>query len=145
MGARPAIAIRNATVGDADRLQALLRQMGYNDELAGFRERLGLIDSPTNRILVAVEGDIVVGLVSLMMSQSIEHPAPNCRLSVIVVDEAHRRRGVARALMGAAEKAARAAGCFRIELTTAHDNGDAQALYRAIGWEETGLRFKRVF
>jgi len=45
-----------------------------------------------------------------------------------------RGRGIAQALMQAAEAHARAAGCARLDLSTANDNCAAQALYEARGW-----------
>jgi len=45
-----------------------------------------------------------------------------------------RRRGVARALMLAAQEHARAAGASRLDLSTARTNATAQALYESLGW-----------
>lgn len=45
-----------------------------------------------------------------------------------------RQRGVGRALMEAAEKMARKSGATRIDLETAIDNYDAQALYESLGY-----------
>ena len=58
-------------------------------------------------------------------------------------DEA-RRHGVARALLLAAADFARADGALRLELETDHDNANAQALYRAMGWTpyDGTLRFR---
>ena len=55
-----------------------------------------------------------------------------------------RRNGVARALLSAAADFARADGALRLELETDHDNANAQALYRAMGWAayDGTLRFR---
>ena len=45
-----------------------------------------------------------------------------------------RGHGIAQALMQAAEAHARSAGCVRLDLSTAHTNCAAQALYEARGW-----------
>ncbi len=51
-----------------------------------------------------------------------------------------RRQGVARALMERARRHAAETGAARLELATASDNGAAQALYEALGYErETGF------
>lgn len=47
----------------------------------------------------------------------------------------HRRRGVARALMEAAQEYAAGRGAGRLQLETAIDNRKAQALYEGLGWE----------
>ena len=46
-----------------------------------------------------------------------------------------RQRGVGRALMDAAEKMARKSGASRIDLETAINNYDAQALYQSLGYD----------
>jgi ribosomal protein S18 acetylase RimI-like enzyme len=46
-----------------------------------------------------------------------------------------RGRGMAQALMQAAEAHARQAGCVRVDLSTAHTNHAAQALYESRGWQ----------
>ena len=52
----------------------------------------------------------------------------------LFVDPAVRRGGVGRALMRAAQEFGRAAGAVRLDLSTAHSNGRAQALYESEGW-----------
>jgi GNAT superfamily N-acetyltransferase len=46
-----------------------------------------------------------------------------------------RRRGVAKAMMMAAADHARALGAGSLSLSTALDNGPAQALYESLGWK----------
>lgn len=46
-----------------------------------------------------------------------------------------RGQGAAQALMQAAEDDARRAGCVRLDLSTAHTNRRAQALYESRGWQ----------
>ena len=141
------VEIRDAQLGDVAAIRPLLLQMGYtDDELGDVEGRLPqVVSSPTNRLLVAVDGADVVGLAGLVVSQSIQQPGPSCLLSVIVTREDRRRQGIGAALMAASETAARDAGCSRIELTTLHDNHGAHALFRRAGYVETGLRFKKTF
>ncbi|BCL76314.1 N-acetyltransferase [Jeongeupia sp. HS-3] len=56
-------------------------------------------------------------------------------LNDLYVADAARGRGVARALMTKACDHARASGAARIELSTAHGNRTAQALYESLGYE----------
>ena len=53
----------------------------------------------------------------------------------LFVDGGMRRAGVGRALMLAAQAFGRAAGAVRLDLTTAHSNTQAQALYESLGWQ----------
>jgi ribosomal protein S18 acetylase RimI-like enzyme len=55
-------------------------------------------------------------------------------LSDLFVSPAGRRSGVARALLQATEDGARQLGFTRLDLTTAHTNRAAQALYESMGW-----------
>ena len=56
----------------------------------------------------------------------------------------HRRRGVATALTGAAERAAGARGSGRLRLEVSVANEAAQALYRGLGYRDAGLPPRRV-
>lgn len=60
--------------------------------------------------------------------------APVMVLYDLFVGTSARGRGLAGALMHAAEAHARDAGCVRLDLSTAHDNLAAQALYESRGW-----------
>ena len=53
----------------------------------------------------------------------------------LFVDAGVRRAGVGRALMLAAQDFGRAAGAARLDLSTAHANTRAQALYESLGWQ----------
>lgn len=111
---KPKRDIGDAVSDDEGEIRGLLAQMGYSlAELADLHVRLArILESGLNRVLVAVEGANVVGVASLVFSQSIEHPAPNCRLSAIVTDADRRRQGIATELLAASEEAAKRAGCF---------------------------------
>ena len=92
---RPLVEVRDAQLGDVAAIRPLLLQMGYtDDELGDVEGRLPqVVSSPTNRLLVAVDGADVVGLAGLVISQSIQQPGQSCLLSVIVT----RRIGAVRA------------------------------------------------
>ncbi len=56
-------------------------------------------------------------------------------LNDLYVEPAHRRGGIAMALVSAAIAHARSRGATRLELATEHGNAGALALYRALGFE----------
>ena len=63
----------------------------------------------------------------------------------LAVDPAHRRRGIALALVAAGERRLRALGARRITALVAHEDADAVALWAAAGYarDETIARFVR--
>ena len=61
----------------------------------------------------------------------------------IYVDEAARRRGIARALVEAMVKRLSELGAPQVVLATAWDNGSAQSLFRALGFRPTMIEMTR--
>lgn len=87
-------------------------------------------------LLVAEDGDGVVGTVQLVVGQPPNQPH-RADLSKMLVHRRARRRGVGAALMQAAEDAARAAGKTLLVLDTA--SPDAERLYERAGWVKVGV------
>lgn len=90
------------------------------------------------------DGDAAQGFIQLYPSFSSVRAARTWVLNDLYVAADARRRGVAQALLRAAESFAREDGALRLELETTHDNAAAQALYRQMGWEahDDTLRFR---
>ncbi len=61
----------------------------------------------------------------------------------VVVDPASRRRGVASALLARLEEIARERGCNQVILLTESVREDAVGLYRANGFEDRWMGFKK--
>jgi len=87
-------------------------------------------------LLVAVDGDTVIGTVHLVLVQPDNQPhrADLCKMLVL---RSARKRGIGAALMDAAEQAARAAGKTLLVLDTA--SPDAERLYERMGWQRVGV------
>lgn len=81
------------------------------------------------------EGDALLGFTQLYPSWCSVEAGPIMVLYDLFVSPEARGQGVAQALMQAAEDHARAAGCVRVDLSTAHTNHSAQALYESRGWQ----------
>ena len=86
---------------------------------------------------VAVLGDRIVGCTLLMRSSNPNSPH-RAEIGKVIVDRTARRRGIARALMRAAEARAKADGRWMLVLDTV-TGSPADALYRSLGWHETGV------
>jgi GNAT superfamily N-acetyltransferase len=84
-------------------------------------------------------------LATVHLRHTINHEAPIAQLTLLVVDESRRSRGVGRALVEAAERWAHAEGCHRIVVTTALQRTGAHAFYERIGYRHTGRRYGKDF
>ena len=85
-------------------------------------------------IFVAEDGNSLLGFTQLYPSLCSVEAAPIMVLYDLFVTPEARGRGIAQALMQVAEAHARSAGCARLDLSTAHTNSPAQALYEQRGW-----------
>jgi RimJ/RimL family protein N-acetyltransferase len=93
---------------------------------------------PDAAVFVAEHGGRVVARLSLARDR---HPASAHVADLgLMVAAAHRRRGIGRALLGAAVEWARAAGVTKLELHVFPHNEPAIRLYESFGFEREGYR-----
>jgi ribosomal protein S18 acetylase RimI-like enzyme len=138
--------VRPATSSDVDALLPLV--LGYlafyeveREPGAVAAHRRARLDAGEARVLVAEasgsgpEGSEAVGFALAHPTWDTLELAPRWILHDLYVAPAHRRSGVARALLREMVAAARAAGASAISLETAHSNTAAQPLYESEGFE----------
>ncbi len=89
-----------------------------------------------DRILMAVEGDLLLGFAHLRIARDLTADEATEVVS-IVVRRTHRRRGIGRMLVTAAETWARQSGRARLLLRTDVVRTAAHAFYIALGYQET--------
>ncbi len=140
------IGVREARAGDADGLARLCTQLGYPADTAAMPSRLARLCEDSNaRAFVAVQGRDLVGLVTVHLRDTLNHPTPIAQITLLVVDEATRSKGVGRALVGACEEFARERGVRRMAVTTALDRSGAHVFYEHVGYRHTGRRYAKDF
>lgn len=87
-------------------------------------------------ILVAPGGEgSLAGFCQLYPSFCSVAAAPIYVLYDLYVAPEHRRNGIAKRLLESAAARAKCDGKVRMDLTTAKDNFNAQALYESLGWQ----------
>jgi len=139
------IDIRLADLGDSLVVQEPLSQLGYAFTVEEVRARLGLLaKQPTDPVLLATEDDRGVGLIAVHWTSMLHHSKPVARITVLVVCDDVRGKGIGRILVDAGADLARQAGCDLLELTTALHRTDVQAFYEALGFTASSLRFHRA-
>ncbi|MCX7514866.1 GNAT family N-acetyltransferase [Frateuria sp. STR12] len=133
--------VRQATVHDLDVLVPLFdgyRQFyGQRADAEGARGFLAArFAHHQSVILLALDGQGAgLGFTQLYPVFSSVRMVRSYLLNDLFVAPSARRQGVAGALLREAAAHARALGAASLSLSTALDNGPAQALYEALGWQ----------
>ena len=123
-----------ARIGDA----ALLAAMSQAHVEAGLKPAWGAarirwhVRDAESVVLTARREALVAGFAIMRYGDDVAH------LNLLAVEPAHRRRGIARALVQWLEESALTAGTFIIGLELRAGNEPARALYRALGYRELG-------
>ena len=94
-------------------------------------------------VLVAELDGAVVGCLTTSVMRVLHRPALVGRISMMVVDEALRGRGIGAELVRAAEKALAAQGCYMIEVTSHQRRTDAHRFYERLGYAKTSVRLAK--
>ena len=106
-------------------------------QLRGLRRILA--DPAQGQLLLARDGEEVLGMISLLWSTSTALGAPVAWLEDLVVAPGRRGQGLGRALAIAAVELCRERGLGRITLLTDSDNDRARALYVSMGFRPSTM------
>jgi GNAT superfamily N-acetyltransferase len=145
MSPAESITIRNAAPSDAPGVAALLGTLGYPTDADSAARRIAQLGATgTDHALVAVAGAAIVGVGALHFLPSLNHDKPSGYLTALVVAESSQGTGVGTQLLAAFESLARARGCDRLVVSSAHRRAAAHAFYLHRGYTSTGLRFAKA-
>ena len=136
----PEPVIRDARPRDAEALAALIVALGYEVTPAEVKQRLAALAKAGLPVLVADQGGLI-GVLSTAITQVLHRPRPVGRISMLVVAESERGKGIGAALVAAAETRLRAACCGLVEVTSNRKRLRAHAFYERLGYERTSYRF----
>jgi len=129
------VEIKEASSKHSERIQELLKQLGYEASLEQIEKNL------VNNVLIALEEDEVVGFMSLIFFDYFPTSHKVCRITAIVVDEAFRGKGIGSQLIDFAKEMAVDKGCNALEVTTSLQRASTQAYYESIGFKKTSFRY----
>jgi L-amino acid N-acyltransferase YncA len=141
--------VRPAQPADAAAIVALLNELAATSDQMVLTPidpaRTGAVADHVGRLAAGGTEFMLLGLADgavagFLLTSAEKHPD---RRGVVEIDigitERHRRRGLGRRLLAAAEAEARHRGIHRLQLRVLTGNEAAIALYRAAGFETEGL------
>ena len=141
--------IRQLAPDDLRAMDGLLDMFGVAfDDVDGFgrarpeadylRRLLGM---PHVVVLAAFEGEAVVGGLVAYELPKYEQARSEVYIYDLAVDEAHRRRGIATALIGELQRIAAARGAWVVFVQADYGDDPAVALYTKLGTREDVMHF----
>lgn len=95
------------------------------------------LGDPRHRLVLALEGSVVVGFVSAVIYLHPDKPSPELWINEIGVAPFHQRQGIGKALMQAILEEAKRSGCAEAWVLTDRSNLPAMSMYKSAGGEET--------
>ena len=125
-----AVAVTDELVGAFARL---VPQLSRSSPVPGEAELAEIVASPATVLLVARDGDAIVGSLTLVLFRI--PTGVRAWIEDVVVDESVRGRGVGEALSRDALRRAVAAGARTVDLTSRPSREAANRLYRRLGFE----------
>ena len=138
-----AVVIRRAQPSDATAILQLIRQLGYEVDAAAASDRLSrILARDDQQFLLADANGRTVGWIHVLRSEYVESDT-SAVIGGLVVDRSHRRQGVGRLHIEAAEAWAGHEGCSIVRLQSSSSRADAHLFYERLGY--TNLKTQYAF
>ena len=93
------------------------------------------MEHPDADVLLALDGDVIVGLASVYLDLPFIRFGKRCWLQDLAVTSSRRSEGIGGTLLDAAAAWARERGCTHLELASGAGRKDAHRFYEAQGME----------
>lgn len=139
------VVIREPRHSDASAIASLLVELGHPakpEEIPARLDELEL-DGKVSAAWVAELDGQAVGLATARKFPAIHQSAPVAWLTVLVVAERVRGRGIGQQLVRLAEEWARDRGAAKLALTSALHRVEAHEFYKRLGYAHTGVRLAK--
>ena len=133
-----ALAFRMAAPGDAEGLARLNAQFNGEGLASAETARAALAAGGSERVAVCEAEGALVAFACAQLRRSFCYREPAAEITEVFVEPGFRRRGVARRLIALLEAECARGGAKEFAILTGRDNAAAQALYRALGYAESG-------
>lgn len=148
--------IRDAAPADIPRLLELYYQLSEQSRTAEATVREAtdahdttvqrITDDPNTHVLVMEQDGYVIGTYTLYVLPNLSHGGRHLAIvENVVVDASLRGSGHGRALMDDAVRRAKAAGCYKLSLTSHNNRAPAHAFYARIGFTNSHKGFTQYF
>ena len=146
------VTIRAAVLEDEDAVLVLIEELfeppgGPPHAYTRERGREGFqhaVQQPACDVLLAVDGDKVVGLATVYVDYLSIRDGWRCWLQDMVVTASHRGRGIGKVLLDASTSWARERGCTHLDLISGLGRTDAHGFYLREGMSQRALAFRRL-
>ena len=136
--------VRDATLADADRLAALMTELGYPTSADQMTARLTRILADGDyATFVACDDAAIAGMVGTRTGPLYEFDEPYGQIMVLVVADGHRRTGTGGLLLRAAETHFAERRVRFSVVTSANRRADAHAFHEKHGYAFDGRRYKK--
>ncbi|MGJ4912560.1 N-acetyltransferase family protein [Bradyrhizobium sp. HKCCYLRH2060] len=116
---------------------SFMHPLSSGDADAFWQDSLAAAERGERIVLGAFDGQDLIGTVTLQLKLPPNQPH-RAEIAKMMTRVSHRKRGVARALLDAAETLARGHGRTMLVLDTAEDGG-ASSLYEGVGFQLSGI------
>jgi GNAT superfamily N-acetyltransferase len=138
----PEPVVREARPKDAAAVAALVAALGYDVGEAEVRRGIARLRKSGEPPLVLELGD-VAGCLTWHVTDVLHRPRPVGRITMMVVAEGARGRGLGARLLAEAEQRLRDMGCGLVEVTSNVKRMRAHGFYQREGYERTSYRFAK--
>ena len=143
-----AVIIRQAGPGDEPAVVELVQELAVTFDLPTTVDEhyvRHFLASPVSDILLAVDDDATVGLLSYAMVPGLFHAADSGLIESLVIAEGRRGEGIGRQLLQTAVRLLEEKGCAEISVSAAAANEAAQKLYFDAGLTEASVLLEKHF